>query len=229
MDGTLINSEDIYTQVSNEVLEKFGKGPLTWDVKVKLQGRPSLESSQIFIELYQLLCTPSELASMMHELQQSKWSKCKFLPGALSLIESLSSRNIPIALGTSSTRTKMVEKTGHLHHGFRHFKHHIVTGDDPRIPPGRGKPHPDIWFACLDSLNKDRLVQGLPSIGIHECLIFEDGIPGVISGVRANAHVIWIPDAAAIQTLEGKEQEIVGDSGEILNSLEHFEFTKYGL
>ena len=38
MDGLLINTEDIYTETLNETLAEFGKGPLTWDVKIKLQG-----------------------------------------------------------------------------------------------------------------------------------------------------------------------------------------------
>lgn len=38
MDGLLINTEDIYTETLNETLAEFGKGPLTWDVKIQLQG-----------------------------------------------------------------------------------------------------------------------------------------------------------------------------------------------
>lgn len=45
MDGLLINTEDIYTEVTNELLAEHGKGELTWDVKITLQGRPGPEVS----------------------------------------------------------------------------------------------------------------------------------------------------------------------------------------
>lgn len=43
MDGLLLNTEDIYTEVTDELLAESGKGPLSWDVKVQLQGRPGPE------------------------------------------------------------------------------------------------------------------------------------------------------------------------------------------
>jgi pseudouridine-5'-monophosphatase len=48
MDGLLINTEDIYTEVTNELLAEHGKGELTWEVKIQLQGRPSPEVSVSF-------------------------------------------------------------------------------------------------------------------------------------------------------------------------------------
>lgn len=229
MDGTLINTEDIYTEVSNELLKKFDKGPMTWDIKIKLQGRPGPEATQIMIESFDLPCTSAEFSKLAMEIQESKWIECGFLPGAIELIEDLKNKNIPIALGTSSNTVSFKRKTSHLAHGFQHFKNHIVTGDDPRIPPGRGKPHPDIWLACLDSLNAERRSQNLTPIDITECLVFEDGVPGVISGIAANARVIWIPDANAVKQLNGKEVDIIGNNGDMLASLHDFDKLKYGL
>lgn len=54
-------------------------------------------------------------------------------------------------------------------------------------------------------------------------------MPGVESGIAAKAHVIWIPDAAAIRVLDGREHEVIGDNGEILETLEEFNRVKYGL
>lgn len=46
MDGLLINSEDIYTEVTNQILEEHGKGKLPWEIKIQLQGRPGPDVSQ---------------------------------------------------------------------------------------------------------------------------------------------------------------------------------------
>ncbi|CAI5756416.1 unnamed protein product [Candida verbasci] len=227
MDGTLLNTEDIYTEASTELLALYGKGPMTWDVKIKLQGRPGLEATRIMIEEYDLPLTPEEFAIQAMKIQEDKWQYSKFLPGAIDLLEYLHTTKIPIALGTSSNTINFHRKTKHLQHGFKYFQGHIVTGDDERIPRGKGKPHPDIWFACLASINKERLTKGLDEIKIEECLIFEDGIPGVQSGIKANATVIWIPDPQALKVLQGKEVEIIGESGEIIESLLVFDKHKY--
>lgn len=229
MDGTILNTEDIYTECTTELLNDFGKGPLTWDVKIRLQGRPGPEAVKIIIEEYGLSLTPEEFSQLAIKKQENKWHRSKFLPGALELLQYLYDSSIPIALGTSSNTFNFKRKTAHLQDGFNLFGPHIVTGDDERIPPGKGKPHPDIWFACLDSLNKERQEQGLDPVLIEECLIFEDGIPGVKSGIAANSYVIWIPDEKALKVLNGEEELVIGDSGEILKSLVHFDKSKYSL
>ncbi|KAK6465059.1 HAD-like domain-containing protein [Scheffersomyces coipomensis] len=229
MDGTIINTEDLYTEATTELLDRYGKGPLTWDVKIRLQGRPGPEAMKIMIEEYDLPLTIEQFSKVALEIQADKWHRSRFLPGALELVEYLYSKNVPIALGTSSNKINYDRKTKHLTHGFKYFDKHIVTGDDPRIPAGRGKPHPDIWLACLDSINADRKANGLTEVTIEECLIFEDGIPGVISGIAAKAHVIWIPDVNALEVLNGEEHTIIGVNGEILTSLEQFDKVKYSL
>lgn len=40
MDGLLIDSERIYTEVTNKFLASHGKGPLPAEVKAQLMGRP---------------------------------------------------------------------------------------------------------------------------------------------------------------------------------------------
>lgn len=47
MDGLLINSEEIYTEVTNQILAEHGKGQLPWEVKIELQGRPGPDVSQL--------------------------------------------------------------------------------------------------------------------------------------------------------------------------------------
>ncbi|EGW33287.1 uncharacterized protein SPAPADRAFT_60620 [Spathaspora passalidarum NRRL Y-27907] len=229
MDGTLLNTEDLYTEATNELLKLYNKGPLTWDVKIKLQGRPSFESMTIMIEEYDLPLTIEEFQKISMEIQSKLWHKSRFLPGAVELVEHLYNNDVPIALGTSSNTINYHRKTDHLKSEFNYFGKHIVTGDDERIPKGKGKPHPDIWFACLASINEDRISQGLDEIKPEECLVFEDGIPGVISGIAANAHVIWIPDVNALKVLNGEEHNIIGTSGEILTSLTEFNKDKYFL
>jgi pseudouridine-5'-monophosphatase len=184
------------------------------------------KSSKLLIEAYDLPYTPEELAARNLSRQLTKWKECKFLPGALELLQYLDANNIPIALATSSTTIGFERKTAHLDHGFKFFGEHIVTGDDARIPNGRGKPFPDIWLTALKSLNSK-----LDSVDIqpHECLVFEDALPGIIAGKAAGAYVIWVPDERALKVMDGEEYEHIGDQGVILRSLEHFKPKDFGL
>lgn len=43
MDGLLIDSEDLYTICTNEVLHEYGRPDLPWNIKAQLQGRPGPE------------------------------------------------------------------------------------------------------------------------------------------------------------------------------------------
>ncbi|ODQ66651.1 HAD-like protein [Nadsonia fulvescens var. elongata DSM 6958] len=229
MDGLLINSEDLYTEATNIVLREHGKPNLPWSVKIQLQGLPGPESAKKFLELSQLPYTPEELFAKTTKIQKDLWVKTQFLPGALELLTHLDKHKIPFALATSSHRYNFELKTNHLSHGFDLFRSHIVVGDDPRIPKGRGKPCPDIWLVALESINAERRTNGKTEIKPEECLVFEDGVPGVVAGKAAGATVVWVPDVRALEVLQGKEVEIIGDKGEILESLEHLNLEKYGI
>lgn len=228
MDGTLVNTEDLYTLAATRLLAEFGKGPLTWDVKIHLQGRPGPEATKRVIAAYNIPISPEEFMERAFQIQQGLWKDTEFLPGALELVQYLKAKNVPIALGTSSNTKNYHLKTTHLKHGFDLFEEHVVRGDSPLIPPGKGKPHPHIWLACLESINSKRRLEGHEDILIEECLIFEDGLPGVESGVNANATVIWIPHPEARPLLKDTEQETIGEKGEILDAIGEFDKEKYG-
>ena len=229
MDGTLLNTEDLYTECASEILAEYGKGPLTWDVKIKLQGRPGPEANRLVIEHYELPISLEDYIEKSLKIQATKWPRARFLPGALELLQYLKEKDIPIALGTSSNKINYHRKVSHLSPGFEIFGEHVVLGDDTRIPPGKGKPHPHIWYTCLGSLNTERQEKGLPPIAPEECLIFEDGLPGVQSAIASGATVIWIPDQKAIEVMDGKHHDIIRNYGEVLLSLEHCDKEKYGL
>lgn len=161
-------------------------------------------------------------------MKELKWKKCKFLPGAAELLTYLHEKKIPIALATSSNKINFERKTGHLKDIFNLFGDHIVTGDDERIPEGRGKPFPDIWLTALKSLNS-QLKVGESEIKPNECLVFEDALPGLIAGKAAGAFVIWIPDSRALKVMNGEEYDHIGNQGELLSSLTEFDAGKYGL
>lgn len=231
MDGLLINTEDMYTEATNRMLAEYGKGPLPWSVKIELQGRPGHQAAQLLLDWSKVPLTPDELFAKTSKIQEKLWTQTEFLPGALELLQKLHAGGIPMALATSSMNEKYHLKTRHLRHGFDLFRQHIVTGDDERIPAGKGKPAPDIWLVALESLNAERRDQGLEEILPEETMVLEDGIPGVMGGQAARCFVTWVPHPEATKFLGMKKiNEIIGRApGEYLKTLEDFDGHKHGL
>ena len=157
-------------------------------------------------------------------LQLSRFPLVQPLPGAEALLKHLKTHNIPIALATSSTAANYALKSSNLQAFFDVFDGIRITGDDPRIV-GKGKPQPDIFQHALQMINEARGTTILP----NECLVFEDGIPGVQAGLSAGMHVIWVPDQEILALHEKEVDAILGDKGEMIMSLEALGLDKYGL
>ena len=186
-------------------------------------------------------------------IQAIEFTKSQPLPGVEKLLKDLKAtedgpkgKKIHIALATSSHEGHFRIKTNHLKEMFEAFEpERRVLGDDPRIPKGRGKPCPDIYLVALQAVN-DTLGEGEEKVKPEECLVFEDGVPGVVAGRRAGMRVVWVPHPGLALEYKGREAEVlagrgegekngyelgvVGDGwGEQLVSLVDFPYAKYGI
>ncbi|GAB1730286.1 hypothetical protein NU195Hw_g9231t1 [Hortaea werneckii] len=229
MDGLLIDSEDLYTHCTNTVLHEHGRPSLPWHIKAQLQGRPGPSAGKIFQEWAQLPISNEELMRRISELQREVFPGCKALPGVEALLASLSQAKVvgkrqsseaereeeekmEIALATSSHKANYDLKTQHLQPLMSVFPAaNRILGDDPRIPPGRGKPAPDIYLLALETINARRRAQQPASAEIlpAECLVFEDSVPGIEAGRRAGMQVVWVPHPGLRREMEGREGEIL--------------------
>lgn len=147
-------------------------------------------------------------------LQQKYFPSCKPLlgvPGLLDTLHRTSDPHVHTALATSSTTTNFHLKTDHIANLFSVFPQaNRVLGDDPRIPPGKGKPAPDIYLLALKTINDALKEKGEPGdIKPQECLVFEDSVPGVESGRRAGMQVVWCPHPELLVEYRGREKEVL--------------------
>jgi pseudouridine-5'-monophosphatase len=110
-------------------------------------------------------------------------SNAQAMPGAEELIRHLKAHNIPIAVGTSSSRQSFGQKTT-LHRDWFALFDFIVTADDPEV--GAAKPAPDIFLTAARRLG----------VAPEDCLVFEDSPFGVTAAKAAGMTAIAIPDAA---------------------------------
>ncbi|TQV90660.1 hypothetical protein V2A60_006871 [Cordyceps javanica] len=240
MDGLLLDTEDLYTLCVNMVLEKYGREPMPWSVKARLQGRPGPEANKIFSDWAQLPISTDEYKTQLSVFQKQLFGTAKPLPGVPQLLKDLDATKgagaparpsggdaaalppphaVHIALATSSHRDNFDLKTNHLQELFSVFPEaRRVKGDDERLQPGRGKPLPDIFLLALKTVN-DSLPAGEPPIAPEECLVFEDSVPGVEAGRRAGMRVVWCPHKMLKKEYAGREPQVLagrtGEAGEV--------------
>jgi len=224
MDGLLLNTEDIYTEVTNIVLRDLGRPPLSWHIKAQLQGRTGTAATKIFADWARLPISIDDYVARCRELYVKLFAAAQPLPGVVDLINTLIASSpascpedrIEIALATSSNSVNFGIKTAHLGHLFDLFPpERKVLGDDPRIPAGRGKPAPDIYLLALETVNAGRRAKGQTEIKREECLVFEDAVPGVEAGRRAGMRVVWVPHPGLLNECKGREEQILaGLTGE---------------
>ncbi|KAG6911159.1 hypothetical protein DXG01_003899 [Tephrocybe rancida] len=229
MDGLMIDSEKVYTDVTNQILGQYGK-QMSWDIKAGLMGKPELPAAEHLLSFFpDIPLTINSYLTQRNSLQDAIWPTVPLLPGVRKLVLHLKAHGIPIAVATGSKRRNFELKTGHLNEVFDCFEGKIVCGDDAQYGM-RGKPFPDIFLVAAremlgkdvgqaDACNPDQ--QDERSRG----LVFEDAVPGMQAGKRAGMSVVWVPDANLLDVeYAGKER-----ADQILTSIEDFVPEEWGL
>ncbi len=182
LDGVLLDTEPFYTQVTQEIVGRFGK-TFDWSVKSQMIGRPSLEAARHLVAALELPITPEQYLGERTRRLEELFKASPAMRGAESFTRALAERRVPQAVATSSERRLFELKTLAHSHWFAVF-HSIVTGDDPRVLAG--KPAPDIFLRAAADLG----------VAAVDCLVFEDAPVGVTAARSAGMQVIALPDPA---------------------------------
>jgi pseudouridine 5'-phosphatase len=207
MDGVLLDTEPIYHEVTEGILQRFGK-TFDFSVRSRMMGRPALDSAKILIEATKIPMTPSEYLETRDPLQNERFKTCKLLPGVLRLVQHLEQHRIPIAVATSSSRLPFQYKTHHNRHLFDLFDV-IITSDNPNVK--QGKPAPDVYLEAQRRLAIKRNL----SLSSDAALVFEDTISGMRAALAAGMSVVLLPDPQL-------QDAGMFDAHEILTSMELF-------
>ena len=100
------------------------------------------------------------------------------MPGAREALDELHAAGYPLALATSTYRSKAISRLDRF--GLRDMFASITTGDEIE----NGKPAPDIFLLAAERMGVD------PA----RCAVIEDSHNGVRSGHAAGAQVFMVPD-----------------------------------
>lgn len=180
MDGLLVDSEPLWRIAESKVLGRLSVAPeeedfeqmMGWQIKEVIQNwynqHPWINFS---IEKTQ--------AEILAEVENLVKENAVLLPGVLSTLEFFKTKNIPIALASSSPMSLIANLMTHFN--LTKKFNVMVSAENEK----RGKPHPDVFLTTA------KLLQVNPK----NCLVLEDSYNGLIAAKSAGMKCIVVPCA----------------------------------
>ncbi|KAG0707111.1 HAD-like protein [Suillus ampliporus] len=228
MDGLLIDTERVYTEVTNDILGRYGK-IMTWDIKAQLMGKLRLASATHLLSCFpDIDITIDQYLTESEQKQDARWPTVQLLPGVQALIQHLVKHNVPIVVATASSRRNFDRKSENLKEFFDYFQGNIVCADDV-AGKTTGKPDPYIFLHAAGVLGKavGTMEQCTEAEVVERSkgLVFEDALYGVQAGKRAGMSVVWVPDERLLEVASANTYL----PDETLTSIEHFKPEEWGL
>lgn len=187
MDGTLVDSEKLWTVAIDELAESYG-GRVSPAARQSMVGSSMAHSMAILhTDLGQEWRDPSVGAAWLEKRVAELFvSDIEWRPGASSLLRAVRAAAIPTALVTSTARQLVEVALDTL--GRENFDA-VVCGDEV----DNTKPHPEPYL----------MAAGLLGVPIERCVAIEDSPAGVASARASGAAVLAVPAEVPIDPVAG--------------------------
>ena len=207
LDGTLLDTEPLYSVASQKVLDRFGE-VYTPELKRRVMGGDSHKSAQIVIDEFGLPLTSTEYLALREVHLVELFARCAEIEGAGAFVTAVSDTSVPFGLATSSHRYLRDIKLGNKAWGD--LFHATICGDNPALK--RGKPAPDIFLLCAAALNVD------PT----QCVAFEDSRNGIAAARAAGMTVVALNSPYVVAADLAEADTIINNFTEALPWLDVF-------
>jgi HAD superfamily hydrolase (TIGR01509 family) len=176
MDGTLIDSEPLWLEAEIEIMEELG---CNWDQQDQINclGGPIDKTENYMQDRSNNIKPFGYFTKKLDDVMEQKLStKLDLIPNALEIINECKRSELKMALVTASSGRLMRAVLKRFPVGIFDT---VVSYDDVE----RSKPDPEPYLLAAKTLGVD----------ITNCVILEDSLTGVQSGLSAGAQVIGIP------------------------------------
>lgn len=202
MDGLLIDSEPFWREAEIAIFKEHGIS-LSEDDCRGTTGMRVDEVVNYWSGIYPEanLQVNEVVDAIMREVTRLVETKGKPLPGVVSLLEKLKSRQVPVALASASSYALINAVLKKLQ--IADFFQVVQSAEHMEF----GKPHPQVFLEAARRLK----------VAPERCLVFEDSVYGVIAGKAAKMKVVAVPDGENFE----KQGYCIADYK--LNSLEQFD------
>jgi HAD superfamily hydrolase (TIGR01509 family) len=178
LDGLLVDTEPIFTEVAHQVLGRRGH-TLMPDIVQGMLGSPARQALQLFREYYQLTETIEELTveclTRFYDILGAR--PAPLLPGVFDLLERLARKGVPRAIATSSGAAYVERVLGP--HGVLDRFAFVLTCEDVTL----GKPFPEVYEKAAARFGH----------APEQMLVLEDSPNGLRAAKAAGARCILVP------------------------------------
>jgi HAD superfamily hydrolase (TIGR01509 family) len=207
MDGTLVDSEKLWTIALEDLMVRLG-AELTTAVRESMIGSNMLHSTLILLGAAGIEPTEAaiaDVAASLNERMTVLMRELPWRPGALAALRSVRAAGIRTALVTSTER--MLTEIA-LDSIGREFFDVTVCGDEV---DGQNKPLPRPYQRAADLLGVDP----------RYCVAVEDSVTGVTSAAAAGCTVLVVPAEAPVPAGARRvlRDSLVGVDAELLAGL----------
>ena len=181
-DGLILDTETTEFRVWQSIYREYGQEmlPETWGQVIGGYGISNFDGAIHLAELVGDGVNAQELDARYRSESDALILQQPVLPGVVDYLTDARRLGLRLAIASSSAHSWVDTHLARLELADRFDV--IICRDD--VPPGRTKPHPDLFLMALDALN----------VQADEAIVFEDSPNGVNAARAAGIFVVAIPN-----------------------------------
>jgi HAD superfamily hydrolase (TIGR01509 family) len=181
-DGLILDTETTEFLVWQKIYREHGQEmlPETWGQVIGGYGISNFDGAVHLAELVGNGLNPRELHLRYRSESDALILQQPVLPGVVDYLDDAHRLGLRLAVASSSPHSWVDTHLARL--GLAGRFDVIICSDD--VPPGRTKPHPDLFQKALDALG----------IKADQAIVFEDSPNGVTAAQAAGLFVVAIPN-----------------------------------
>lgn len=179
LDGVIVDTAKFHFIAWRKLANDLGFD-ITEGQNEQLKGVSRVHSLQKILKWGEIELSEEEFQKQTNQKNENylsyveKMDESEILPGVRKVIDYLSERNVPFALGSASKNAPLIlEKIG-LYEKFDA----IVDGNDV----SKAKPSPEVFLVAAEKLN----------LAPEDCIVFEDSVAGIQAANNAKMISIGI-------------------------------------
>lgn len=177
MDGTLLDTERLYSMAWLETAADFGKEQEP-ELAMRACGLSNDQCAALVNEYYPDLDGREYLEHVVNAVRKKAETELDLMPGVPEILDFFRDREIPMAIASSTDTERIETYLGRA--GIRRYFNVIVGGEQVV----NGKPNPDIFIRAAELLKLNPV----------DCYVFEDSPNGVRAGAAAGCTVVMVPN-----------------------------------
>ena len=181
-DGLILDTETTEFRVWQSIYREYGQEmlPETWGQVIGGYGISNFDGAVHLAELVGDGVNAQELDARYRSESDALILQQPVLPGVVDYLTDARRLGLRLAIASSSAHSWVDTHLARLELADRFDV--IICRDD--VPPGRTKPHPDLFLMALDALN----------VQADQAIVFEDSPNGVNAARAAGIFVVAIPN-----------------------------------